>query len=322
MFDSVQTKRWLRFGGRRLANALVVLVTLIVVTFLMVRLIPGDPAARIAGPDARPDYVEQLRIELGLDRPLPAQFLSYFGNAMQGDFGRSYVTGEPVSQIIAQRLPFTLALALAALSIVLVLGFSLGLACAIATQGNRNRWLEQGFTAVTGIAGALPEVIAGTLLVYVFAVQLSWFPISGARAGWISFVLPALAIALRPALNLARVVRVEATNALGQDYMLAAESKRLGGRLTYFRHLLPNVMTGALTMAGILFSFLVGGAVVVENIFAWPGLGTAVVRAVISGDYPVVQGVVLLLGLLVIFINTAVDVVLGLTDPRSLIGES
>jgi peptide/nickel transport system permease protein len=322
MFASSQTRRWLRFGGRRLANALVVLATLIVVTFLMVRLIPGDPAARIAGADAAPEYVQQLRVELGLDQPVVVQFLSYFGSALRGDFGRSYVSGEPVSQIIAQRLPFTLSLAMLALATVLVVGFGLGLGCAIATQDNRNRWLDQAFTAVTGIAGALPEVIAGTLLVYLFAVQLQWFPISGARAGWTAFILPALAIALRPSLNLARVVRVEAANALGQDYMRAAVSKRLGRRITYLRHLLPNVMTGALTMAGILFSFLVGGAVVVENIFAWPGLGTAVVRAVISGDYPVVQGVVLLLGLLVILINTLVDVALGLTDPRSLIGES
>ena len=322
MFASPQTRRWLHFAGRRLASALIVLATLIVVTFLMVRLIPGDPAARIAGPDAAPDYVQSLRIELGLDRPLAAQFLSYLGNALRGDFGRSYVSGEPVRQIIAQRLPFTLSLALLALATVLLVGFGLGLGCAIATQNNRNRWLDQTFTAVTGIAGALPEVIAGTLLVYLFAVQWQWLPISGARAGWTSFILPALAIALRPSLNLARVVRVEAANALGQDYMLAVVSKRLGRRLTYLRHLLPNVMTGALTMAGILFSFLVGGAVVVENIFAWPGLGTAVVRAVISGDYPVVQGIILLLGLLVILINTLVDVTLGLTDPRSLIRES
>src|SRR5690606_34251544 len=150
---------------------------------------------------------------------------------------------------------------------------------------------------------------------------LGWFPIAG-TSGWNSLVLPALAIGIRPAFNLARIVRVEVLDVLAQDYIRTARSKRLPRQILYLRHTLPNVVTSALTIGGLTFAFLVGGTVVVENVFAWPGLGTAVVQAVVARDYPVVQAIVLLLGLSVVVVNAAVDLALVTLDPRSTIGEA
>jgi len=171
---------------------------------------------------------------------------------------------------------------------------------------------------VTSVGGALPEFLASTFLAFVFAIWLRWLPVAGAdeRA---AIVLPALAISLRPISVLSRIVRVETLNVLAQDYMRTARSKRLPPRLLYLRHALPNVLTAALTIGGLLFTGLLGGAVIVENVFAWPGLGTAVVQAVLNRDYPVIQGVILMLGMAVVLVNTLVDILLGVVDPRSII---
>jgi peptide/nickel transport system permease protein len=167
------------------------------------------------------------------------------------------------------------------------------------------------------VIGALPEYLAGTFLAFVFAVWLRLLPVAG-DAGWSSLVLPALAIALRPSAVLARIVRVETLNVLAQDYMRTARSKRLPVRLIYLRHTLPNVTTAALSIGGLLFAGLIGGAVVVENVFARPGLGTALVSAVMNRDYPVIQGLILMIGVAVAFVNLMVDVLQGILDPRSL----
>ena len=309
---------WPRFLLRRLGNLAAILAALVVVSFLMVHLIPGDPVQRIVGIDATAEYIAAARVKLGVDRPLPEQFFAYVNDLAHGRLGTSFVDQEPVAQIVRERLPFTLALAGAALAFVGVFGFVLGLACAIAARDGRRAWLEHGFTGITGMAGAAPELIAAILLAYVFAVTLRWLPVSGAGSAS-SVILPALAIGIRPALNLARVVRVEASNVLRSDYIRTARSKRLPAWLIYGRHMAPNVATAALTIAGLLFPFLIGGTVVVENVFAWPGLGTSVVHAVITADYPVIQGLVLLLGLIVVLTNTIVDVLLGILDPRSLV---
>jgi peptide/nickel transport system permease protein len=309
---------WPRFLLRRLGNLAAILAALVVVSFLMVHLIPGDPVRRVTGLDATAEYIAATRHSLGLDQPLLQQFAAYVDNLAHGRLGTSFVTQQPVAQIVRDRLPFTLALAGASLAFVTVVGFVLGLCCAIAARDGRRAWLEHGFTAVTGMAGAAPELIAAILLAYVFAVTLRWLPVSGAN-GAASVILPALAIGIRPALNLARVVRVEASNVLKTDYIRTARSKRLPPWMIYGRHMAPNVATAALTIAGLLFPFLIGGTVVVENVFAWPGLGSSVVHAVISADYPVIQGLILLLGLIVVLTNMIVDLLLALLDPRTLV---
>jgi ABC-type dipeptide/oligopeptide/nickel transport system permease subunit len=244
---------WPRFLLRRLGNLAAILAALVVVSFLMVRLIPGDPVRRIAGIDATAEYIVAARASLGLDRSLPEQFAAYVNDLAHGRLGTSFVDQEPVAQIVRERLPFTLALAGAALAFVAVVGFTLGLACAIAARDGRRAWLEHGFTGITGMAGAAPELIAAIVLAYVFAVTLRWLPVSGAGSAT-SVILPALAIGIRPALNLARVVRVEASNVLRSDYIRTAPSKRLPAWLIYGRHMAPNVATAALTIAGIAVS--------------------------------------------------------------------
>jgi peptide/nickel transport system permease protein len=311
----VAASPWARFLVRRTAGLMVSAVLLIVGSFLMSHAIPGDPVRASLGAGVRPELVEQRRAELHLDRSLPVQFGYYVGGLVRLDFGESIPTGEPVGQTIRDRLPNTVALASVAIGFVLLLGIPLGLLLGAWTGGGQRRGLELGFTFSTGIVTAIPEFLMGTLLVAVLAVKLGTFPASG-KEGWDSFVLPALALALAPACFLARVVRVETVNVLGREYMMTARSKQLPTWILYARHAVPNALTAALTIAGVVFASLLGGSVIVESIFNWPGIGTTVSGAILNKDYPTVQACVLLLGLMTLFIVALVDVVLVLVNPR------
>lgn len=319
---SDERDRWLGPGTgfllRRLVSLAIVLAALLFASFLIVRLIPGDPARTIAGLDASQEDVRRIREVLGLNKGLLAQFADYSRRAARLDFGRSFVTNEPVTKLIADRLPKTAQLAITALLLVMALSIPAGMLVGAVTREGRHPRAELAFAAVTSVGGALPEFLASTFLAFVFAVWLRILPVAGADERT-AIILPALAISIRPIAVLARIVRVETLNVLAQDYIRTARSKRLPARLLYFRHTLPNVLTAALTIGGLLFAGLLGGAVIVENVFAWPGLGTAVVQAVLSRDYPVIQGVILMLGIAVVLVNTLVDVLLGLVDPRSII---
>ncbi|GAA1595407.1 ABC transporter permease [Actinomadura kijaniata] len=312
---------WTRFLLRRLGGLAAAPATLVVVTFLMVQLIPGDPARALAGETATGAQVEQLRRELGLDRSLPAQFGSYVAGLARGDLGTSFQTREPVAQVIGSRLPFTAELALLAIVVVLAVAIPLGMAAAIATRGGRRARLDTAFTFVTGLVGATPEYVLGTLLVLVFAITLGLLPAAGA-ASLSALVLPVTAIALPAACVLARIVRRETAVVLVQDYLRTARGHRLPPLRLYARHALPNLLTGTLTMGGLTLAGLLGGTVIVESVFNWPGLGGRVVQAILNRDYPVIQGTVLLLGLLATLLNVLVDVLLGLLDPRTLTGRS
>ncbi|WP_420408070.1 ABC transporter permease [Hoeflea sp.] len=304
-----------RLALSRLVQMGAVLTALVILTFLMVQLIPGDAAMRIAGPDASAEELTRLRIDMGLDRPVWEQFGHYIGGLAQGDFGLSMTTQQPVAELLRDRLPYTLVLAGLALVLVVCFGFSMGLAVAIATREGCRTWLDHGFTSLTGLLGTVPELIAAIALAFVFAVSLRWLPVSGASEP-ASVVLPVLAIALRPSFNFARVVRTEARHVLRADFMRTARARRLPGWRLWLVHLAPNVATSALTIAGLIFPYLIGGAVIVENVFAWPGLGSEVVRAVVTANLPVVQAIVLLLGVLVVLTNLIVDLLLMLVDPR------
>jgi peptide/nickel transport system permease protein len=210
-------------------------------------------------------------------------------------------------------------LELAAAALILVLGVSIpaGLFAGALGRDNRHRKSDLAFTSVTSIFGSIPEYLTGTFLAFIFAVVLKWLPVAGST-GFASLVLPALAIALRPMSILARLVRAETLNVFATDYMRTARSKRLPARLVYLRHALPNVVTAALSIAGILFASIIGGAVVVENVFARAGIGTALVNAVLNRDYPLIQGLILVLGVLVVVVNALVDVLIAIVDPRSM----
>lgn len=311
---------WFAFAVRRLIGLVLVTLGMIVAVFCMIHLVPGDPARSAAGIDASQQQVMALRHALRLDEPLVTQFREDLVGIIHWDLGRSFVTGEPVADIIQQRLPYTLELAGIAFALVLVLGIPLGIVYAgLARKGN-HRLAMSIFGVVTASLAGIPEFLAGTFLVLVFAIVIRLLPAAGANS-LSSLVLPSLAVALRPAAILARLTFVEARTVLQQQYILAAEAKRLRRPVIYFRHLLPNVITASLTVGGVLLSALLGGTVIVENVFNWPGLGSTVVQSVLARDYPVVEGVVLVLGFGVIVINLLVDVILALVNPRSLVRE-
>jgi peptide/nickel transport system permease protein len=307
---------WGTFLLRRLAGLVAVATTLVVVTFLIVQLIPGDPARVLAGADASSADIERLRGQLGLDQPLSARFADYAGGLLHGDLGLSFQTREPVAGIIATRLPFTAELALLAVLVVLLVAVPLGLA--IAVRGSRRT--DTAFTFTTSLVGATPEYVIGTLLVLVLAVTLGAFPAAGAETP-ASLVLPVAAIASPGSCVMARIVRREAASVLAHDYMRTARGRRLPPLTLYTRHALPNLLTAALTLGGLILASLLGGTVIVESVFAWPGMGQRVVEAILARDYPVIQGCVLVLGLLAALLNLVVDVVLALLDPRTLAGK-
>lgn len=308
---------WLRFAARRLAGLVGVLGTLVIGTFGIVQLIPGDPARTLAGSTATEERIIQLRHELGLDQSLSDQFWGYLVRLFQGDLGTSFATGEPVAQVIADRLPFTAQLAFLAIALVLLVSVPLGMAVAV----SRSRFVDNAFTLLTSLAGAVPEYVLGTVLVFFFAIQLGWLPAAGA-ASVSSLILPVLAVSVGPISSLARIVRRETTVVLGHDFMRTARGRRLRTFRLYARHALPNLLTSTLTLGGLILAGLLGGTVIVEMVFAWPGLGSRIVGAIHSRDYPVIQGSVLLLGLLATAINLVVDVILGLLDPRTLASSS
>jgi peptide/nickel transport system permease protein len=307
---------WGTFLVRRLTGLTAVAVTLVAGTFLMVQLIPGDPARVVAGADATPADVERARHDLGLDQPLLTRFGTYTGGLLRGDMGASFQTQEPVAEIIGGRLPFTAEIAFLSVLVVLVLAVPIGLA--VAARGNRRT--DGSFTFVTGMVGATPEYIIGTLLVLGFAIKLGWLPAAGAETVS-SMVLPVAALVLPATCVMARIVRREAAHVLAQDYMRTARGRRLPPLRLYARHALPNLLTATLTLGGLILAGLLGGTVVVESVFAWPGIGQRVVEALLVRDYPVIQGCVLILGLLAALLNLLVDVVLALLDPRTLAGK-
>jgi peptide/nickel transport system permease protein len=309
--------RWVGFAGRRLLGLVLVLAFLLVATFAMVRLIPGDPAVVILGQNGTPDQYRQVDHLLGLDQPWPRQLVDYVTRALRGDFGVSFATKQPVREIILQRMGPTAQLAGLALVVVLLLSVPLGMAAAHLTADGRRPRIEVAWTTVTAIFGTIPQFLLATLLVFVFALELHLVPVAG-MSGWQALVLPVASLAIGPALALARIVRLQVLDALTQDYVRTAESKRLPMLTIYVRHILPNILTTVLTVGGLLLSSLIAGAIFIEQIFVRIGMGSSLIGAIQAHDYPVVQADVLLLGLTVVLVNTVVDVLLGVIDPRTL----
>jgi peptide/nickel transport system permease protein len=317
----VADNAWVRFAVRRLGRLLVSVWVLVTAAFAMIHLIPGDPVRAALGSTAPVELVNARRAALGLDDPLWLQYVRYLGDLFAGKLGTSMTSGLPVSDVIGDRLPATVELAVYAFGLALVVAVPLGVVMAVLTRGGRRRRGEMTFTSTTVVFAAIPEFLLAVGLVYVFAVNLGWAPVAG-QAGPESYVLPVLALAVGPAAVLARIVRVEMLAVLQADYIRTARAKRLPDRLIYLRHALPNALTATITVGGLLLSAMVAGTVLVENVFAWPGLGSTIVSSILAKDYAVVQGVVLVYGIGVLLVNLVVDVVLALLDPRSTIRES
>ncbi|MEQ6900832.1 ABC transporter permease [Nocardioides sp. YIM 152588] len=313
--------RWTRFALRRTGRLLVSLWVLVTASFLMIHLIPGDPIRAALGMTAPAELVASKRASLGLDDPLLVQYVHYLGNLLHGDLGESIGSQLPVSEVIAQRLPATASLAFLAFGAALAVAIPLGVLVAVATRRGRRRRTELGFAGTSVVLGSIPDFLVGVALVAVFAVNLGWFPVAG-NDGAAAYVLPVTALAIGPAAVLARIVRVEMLSVLEADYVRTARAKRLPALRINLRHALPNAVTATLTLSGMLLASMVAGTVLVENVFAWPGLGSTIVQSIVTKDYPLVQGTVLVYGVIVLVVNNLVDIALAVLDPRSTIGDS
>ena len=300
----------LQYAGKLLAGLVPTLLIVAILVFGFVHLLPGDPARLAAGPDATPETVDLVRQDLGLDRPLPEQFVRFVGGALTGDFGRSLRTKRPVATEIAERFLPTLWLTLASMSWSVAFGMTIGVLSAVW----RNRWPDRlGMTlAVSGIS--FPAFALGMVLMEVFAVQLNWLPTVGADS-LRHYVLPSLTLGAAVAAIMARFTRSSFVDILQEDYIRTARAKGLGESVVVVKHGLRNALIPVVTMMGLQFGFLLGGSIVVEVVFNWPGLGRLLVDAVSMRDYPVIQALVLLFSLEFILINLAVDVLYGLINP-------
>ncbi|MET4538580.1 peptide/nickel transport system permease protein [Arthrobacter bambusae] len=315
---------WLSFVIRRGASLIVTFLALVVVSFMIVQLIPGDPAFAIAGANADLADVERVRRELGLDLPLGQQFLTYVGHVLSGDLGTSFIYRQPVAAVIMSRLPFTATVAVAGIITVLLIAIPLGMVVGLLTRAGRRGWLDTAFGVITGFLDSIPGYIVATFLVILFALGIGFFPMLppaySTRMVAESFVLPVAALVIGPICTVSRVVRRETAVVLENDYMRTARGWRLPASKQYVKWALPNLLTTTLTLSGLIFSGMIGGAIVIESVFALPGLGTGVIKAILDRDYPVIQGMVIVIGMIAATINLLVDVVLGLIDSRNLGG--
>ncbi|MER7771507.1 ABC transporter permease [Kitasatospora sp. NPDC096140] len=312
---------WTAFLGRRAARLLLSLAVVLTASFAMVRLVPGDPVRAALGVDAAPDLVAARRHELGLDVPFLDQYRHYLDGLLHGDLGTSLVTGTPVAELVRTRLPATLEIAALAFLVTLAVALPGGLLAAVRTRDGRHPRSELTFTVVTAGLAGVPDFVLAAGLTALLAVGLRLLPVAG-TAGAESLVLPVLALSLAPTAVLLRIVRVEALKVLGEDYLRTARSKRLSPARRYLRHAAPNTATAALTVAGSLLPGMIAGTVLVEKVFAWPGIGSAMAQSVVAQDYPVIQAMVLVLGTAVLLSGLLVDVLLAVLDPRSTIRES
>jgi glutathione transport system permease protein len=295
---------------KRLLGLLPTLLIVGILVFLFVHLLPGDPARLAAGPDATPETVALVRADLGLDKSLPEQFIRFAGGVLRGDFGKSLRTKRPVSTEIGERFLPTLWLTVAAMAWSVTIGMVIGTLSAVW----RNRWPDRlGMTlAVSGIS--FPAFALGMVLMQIFAVQLRWLPAIGADS-WRSYILPSLTLGAAVAAIMARFTRSSFVDILQEDFVRTARAKGLTETVVVLKHGLRNALIPVVTMMGLQFGFLLGGSIVVEKVFNWPGLGRLLVDAVDMRDYPVIQALVLLFSLEFILINLIVDVLYGLINP-------
>ncbi|MGO4860015.1 ABC transporter permease [Arthrobacter sp. 2MCAF14] len=315
---------WLKFAIRRAGSLAATFLALIVVSFLIVQLIPGDPAYGLAGANADQGDVDRIRHQLGLDLPMAQRFVNFVGSVLTGDLGTSFMYRQPVSTIIMSRLPFTATIAIAGIVTVLLIAVPLGMSIGLLTRGGRRSWLDAGFGVVAGFLDSVPGYVAASFLVVMFALGVGVFPLVppayAPRLGAESFVLPVAALALGPICTISRVVRRETAVVLENDYMRTARGWRLPAWKKSLKWALPNLLTTTLTLSGLILTGMIGGAIIIESVFALPGLGTGIIKAILDRDYPVIQGMVIVIGMIAAFINLLVDLILGLIDRRNLGG--
>ncbi|AIY39814.1 Dipeptide transport system permease protein DppB [Collimonas arenae] len=295
---------------KRLMGLIPTLLIVAVVVFLFVHLLPGDPARLVAGPEADQQTVEMIRKDLGLDRPLPEQFVNYFSKALRGDLGTSLRSKRPVSTEIAERFWPTFWLTVTSMVWAVLFGLIIGIVSAVW----RNQWPDRlGMTlAVSGIS--FPSFALGMLLMELFSVKLGWLPTIGADS-WRHYILPSLALGAAVAAVMARFTRSSFVEILHEDFVRTARAKGLSETVVVLKHCLRNSLIPVVTMMGLQFGFLLGGSILVEKVFNWPGMGRLLIDAVEMRDYPIIQAEILLFSLEFIFINLVVDVLYAVINP-------
>ena len=301
---------------RRLGWMIAVVWFVVTATFAVSVAIPADPAAILLGPHATPEAIERVRAHYCLDRGVAAQYACWISRVARGDLGESYRSKRAVTAIIADRIGPTAELALAAIALQLALGVPLGVAAAL----RRGRWLDHGLHVAGSIAQSVPAFFAGMLVLYVFAYRWGWFPLGGHGAGgWdrlAHLALPAATLALIGVTYYARVVRAELVDAVREDYVRTARAKGLPEWIVIGRHALRNALGPLVALVGLDLGVLLGGAIAIELIFAWPGLGREVLQAILEVDIPLILGVVMVSAIAIAVANLAVDLVQLWLDPR------
>lgn len=308
-----------RFLARRLAGSAVVLLLVSLLAFGLIWLVPGDPTTVLLESSATPEQIERLRAALGLDKPLPLQMWEWYGRVLSGDLGQSILLNRSVTEALLERLPVTLSISAIALSLALVLGVSAGIAAALF----HNRWPDQLVMSAALFGLSVPDFWLGLVFVVVLALGLGWFPTGGFTPigegvlAWArSIALPALALGLTQMGFVARMARATMLDVLSQDFVRTADAKGLSRGYVVLRHGLPNALVPLLTVTGIIAGALLGGTVVIEQVFSIPGVGRLVIGAILSRDFPVIQGGLLFLAVVYLGVNLLVDLLYAAVDPR------
>ena len=301
----------IRFLLRRLVLTIPVLLGVATLVFALIHIVPGDPVQSMLGESAAPADVADLRRRLGLDRPLPEQYLAFLGGALTGDLGRSLRTNQPVTAAIAERLPATFELALAAMAVALVCALPLGILAAVRAGSA----VDVGATTLALVGISIPNLWLGPMLAIVFAVGLGWLPVSG-RGTLAHLVLPSITLGAPLAAVLARMTRASVLDELRELYVLAARARGVSRTRAVLRHAVRNSLIPIVTVVGLQFGAVLTGAVITETIFAWPGVGRLLIQSITFRDYPLVQGCILMIAVTYVAMNLVTDVLYGLLDPR------
>jgi peptide/nickel transport system permease protein len=301
----------LTYIARRLAVSVVTLLGVTIIAFALVQLLPGDPARTIAGLLASEEEVERIRTRMGLDEPVPVQYAQFVGRLATGDLGVSARTRRPVAQEIGVRLPKTIELA----AVGTIIGSVLGIVGGVVAARFRNRFPDHAISMGSLVGISMPVYWLGLLLIMVFAVNLGWLPAAGAERR-ASIILPGFTIGLFTVALVARMTRASMLEVLEQDYVRTAVAKGVANRNVIYRHALRNAFIPVLTVIGIQFGSLLGGAVLTEFVFAWPGIGRLLVDSIFARDFPMVQGIIVVFALMFIVVNLIVDILYSYVNPK------
>ncbi|MBL8594577.1 MAG: ABC transporter permease [Devosia sp.] len=309
----------LLFLARRLLSAIPVLFVVSLMTFFIMWLVPGDVSAEIGGTDATPEQIQQIREQLGIDRPLIERAINWYGDLLQGDLGYSYLLNRSVVDAVLERIPVTLSLAGLSLLLTTIMGTLLGVLAAV----RHNSWLDQGSMVAALIGLSIPDFWFGLVLIILFGVTLGWLPTGGFVPftedfwGWVRcMTLPALTLAFTQMGVIARMSRSAMLDVLDQDFIRTARAKGMSRGVVVFKHALRNALVPIVTVVGVTAGVLLSGAVVIESVFSLPGVGRLIVGSIQRRDFPVIQGGLLVTASIFVFVNIVVDMLYGLIDPR------